>query len=64
MKSVVAILPVFVKEASDEALYEIGTGGTIQQVAFANEEKGDGTWLAIRQRDAITIFRAVYSFNE
>jgi len=38
----------------------VGTGGTIRQIAFADNEFESGTWLAVRQLAMTTIFRPVY----
>lgn len=45
---------------SAEQGHWIGTGGTIQQIVFANSDDGPDTWLAIRQPTTITIFRPAY----
>ena len=40
--------------------YWVGTGGVIRQISFADDSKGSGTWLAVRQAAATTIFRPMY----
>lgn len=45
---------------SPEVGYWLGDGGTIHQVASADDEYGPGTWFAVRQASVITIFRPIY----
>jgi len=40
-----------------------GTGGRIQQIAFADDDKLSSTWLAVRQHSMITFFRPMYHIN-
>lgn len=59
-----AVLSLFVTDASDQAYYKVGTGTAIQQIVFANEEDTTGTWLAVRQHLATTVFRVLYVNDE
>ncbi|TAQ88050.1 hypothetical protein B7494_g3615 [Chlorociboria aeruginascens] len=41
--------------------YWAGPEGTIHQIVFCEEEHGFGTWFAVRQSTAVTIFHPKYS---
>lgn len=40
--------------------YWMGTGGTIRQIAYSQEENGSSTWLAVRQSSVTTILRPCF----
>lgn len=46
--------------STDERGYWVGTGGRIQQIICAGDDKSSSTWFAIRQLSMITIFRPLY----
>jgi RNA polymerase I-specific transcription initiation factor RRN6 len=40
--------------------YWMGSGGTIRQIAYSEDENGSSTWLAVRQSSVTTIFRPLF----
>jgi RNA polymerase I-specific transcription initiation factor RRN6 len=55
-----AVRVALMNPASPDRGYWIGTGGAIRQISFADDDNGSGTWLAVRQATATTIFRPIY----